>query len=93
MIVGICRFELFLPACGSLKAKRSVLSSIKRNVQNKYNVSIAEVGENDKWQRGILAVAMVSNERRLIDQAVTKIIKLIEHDGRAEIIDHLLEIQ
>jgi uncharacterized protein YlxP (DUF503 family) len=93
MLVGICHIELFLPESGSLKDKRSVLSSIKRNIQNRYNVSIAEVGENDKWQRGILGIAMVSNERKFIDQTMTAVIKVIDRDSRAEIIDHLVEIQ
>ncbi|MCH6559952.1 DUF503 domain-containing protein [candidate division KSB1 bacterium] len=92
MLVGVCRLEIFVPESSSLKSKRFVLSSIKKRIRNKFNVSVAEVENNDKWQRISLGISMVSNERKFIDMNVEEILKLIESDGRMEILSHLVEV-
>ena len=92
MLVGVCRLEIFVPEGSSLKAKRRVLSSIKKRIRNKFNVSVTEVENNDKWQRISLGISMVSNERKFIDMNVEEILKLIERDGRMEILSHLVEV-
>lgn len=92
MLVGIYQIELFIPESGSLKSKRFVLKSLKDRIRNKFNVSVAEVDENEKWQRATLGIAMVANERRFIDQVMSEIFRLVENEQEAEIISHLLEI-
>jgi hypothetical protein len=92
MFVGVLRVEIMLPQSDSLKAKRFVLSSVKTKIQNKFNVSIAEVDHNDLWQRATLGLALVTNEHKFIDQAFTKIMQFLEDDGRLEVLDHRLEI-
>jgi len=92
MLVGVCRLELFVPESSSLKSKRFVLSSIKKKIRNKFNVSVAEVENNDKWQRISLGISIVSNEQKFIDMNIEGILKLIENDGRMEILSHLVEV-
>ncbi len=92
MLVGVCQIELFVPESGSLKSKRAVLNSLKTRIRNKFNVSVAEVDNNDKWQRISLGISMISNERKFFDKICGEIFKLIEVDGRAEILNHVLEI-
>ncbi len=92
MLVGVCRLEIFVPESSSLKSKRFVLSSIKKRIRNKFNVSVAEVGNNDKWQRISLGISIVSNEQKFIDMNIEGILKLIENDGRMEILSHLVEV-
>ena len=92
MLVGIYQIELFIPESGSLKSKRFVLKSLKDRIRNKFNVSVAEVDENEKWQRATLGIAMVANERRFIDQVMSEIFRLVENEEEAEIISQLLEI-
>lgn len=92
MLVGVCKVELFVPESGSLKDKRFVLTSIKQRIRNKFNVSVAEIDGNDKWQKIFLGFAVVSNERRFIDKIFSEVFKLIENDGRAEIVNHLIEV-
>ena len=91
MFVGVCQIDLFVPESGSLKSKRFVLTSLKTRIRNKFNVSVSEVDGNDKWQRVTLAVSMVANERRIIDQTMSQILNLISQDGRCEILDHMVE--
>jgi uncharacterized protein YlxP (DUF503 family) len=54
MIVGVCTIELRLRETRSLKDKRQVLKSIITRVKNNFNVAIAEVDYQDKWQRALL---------------------------------------
>ncbi len=92
MLVGVCRIELFVPDSSSLKSKRFVLSSIKTRIRNKFNVSVSEIESNDKWQTFTLGISMVSNERKYIDRTIGEILKIIDGDGRMEIINHFLEV-
>ena len=62
MVVGVCQVSLHLPEGQSLKAKRQVLSSLKTRLCNKFNVSVAEIGDQDLWQRSFLGIACIANE-------------------------------
>ncbi|MBN1997722.1 DUF503 domain-containing protein [candidate division KSB1 bacterium] len=92
MLVGLCQIELFIPESGSLKSKRFVLSSIKQRVHNKFNVSIAEIDGNDKWQKSTLGIALVANERQYIDKVMSQILNMIEQNDQVQVIDRLMEI-
>ena len=92
MLVGVCQIDLFLPNSGSLKSKRFVLKSIKTRLRNKFNISISEVGENDKWQRATLGIAIVANSRKFIDQVTSQALNFIESQDQVELIDSQLEI-
>ncbi len=92
MLVGLYQIELFIPDSGSLKSKRFVLKSLKDKIRAKFNVSVAEVEDNELWQRAVLGVAMVSNERKFIDQVMTQIFNLVEQDDYVEITNQQLEV-
>jgi len=92
MFVGIGQVELYIPESGSLKSKRFVLKSIKTRIRNKFNVSVAEIDNNDKWQRSSLGIAVVSNDRRLVNSTLNQVFHLIEADFRIEILDQSIEI-
>jgi len=92
MLIGVCQIVLLIPGSDSLKGKRFVLSSLKTRIRNKFNVSVAEIDDNDKWQRATLGIAMVSNERRFLDQAMSQILNLIEEQDQIEIIERQIEI-
>ena len=53
-----------LAGCASLKDKRSVVKSIKDRLHNEFNVSVAETGHRDVWQRAELTACVVAAERR-----------------------------
>jgi hypothetical protein len=75
--VGVCQIELRLPENHSLKGKRQVIASIITRLQNKFNVSVAEVDSQDLWQLATLGVACVSNHRRHADEVLTNVVKFI----------------
>jgi hypothetical protein len=91
MTVGIARLTLFLPEVHSLKGKRMVLRRVKDRAQQKFNLAIAEVGENDLWQRAVLGIAVVGNGRRFVESALDEIIRFVRDE--AEVTNVEREIQ
>lgn len=92
MVVGTCRVELRIPHTSSLKGKRQILRSIKDRVRSRFNVSIAEVGYLEEWQRAILAVACVSNDAKVVDGMLNKVVNLIEDHGSALLVDYAIDV-
>ena len=87
MVVGILRIELFIPESASLKSKRFAIKSIKDRLRSRFNVSVAEVDNCDKWQRASLGVAAVSNETRHIDSIMGNVMNLVHGDRRVEVLE------
>jgi hypothetical protein len=77
MNVGVCRIELRLPENQSLKGKRQVIKSIIARLQNKYNVSVAEVDNQDRWQLATLGITCVSNHRRHADETLSNVVRFV----------------
>jgi uncharacterized protein YlxP (DUF503 family) len=74
MTVGLARVTLFVAGSHSLKEKRAVLRRVKDLVTQKFNVSIAEVGAGDVWQRAVLGLALVGNERRFVESQLDEVL-------------------
>jgi uncharacterized protein YlxP (DUF503 family) len=68
----------------SLKDKRSVMKSILKRMHNKYNISIAEVGKQDKLNQGMIGIAIVGNDavfsQKIFDQVLNEIEENYEID-------------
>ncbi len=92
MIVGVCKIELYIPETNSLKAKRKVIKSLKDRVRKKFNVSIAEVELQNLWQRAVLGVATVSNDKKQVDATFSKVISFMENTDLAIIGQYKIEI-
>ena len=93
MTIGACRVRLRLPENQSLKGKRQVLKSIIARVQAKFNVSIAEVDDNDLWQVATLGITCVSNDTRHANQVLSNVVSFIEDSHPdAEFLDYETEI-
>jgi uncharacterized protein YlxP (DUF503 family) len=89
--IAIARVTLFLGESHSLKDKRMVLRRIKDLVRGKFNVSIAEVSQNDKWQRAVLGLTLVGNERRFTESVLDEVLRFIR--GHVEIAKEERELQ
>jgi len=91
MQLGVLRIELQIPQSRSLKSKRQVLNGIKDRLRNKFNISIAEIDDNDLWQKATLGIAIVANQRRFIEQVLDKTEGYIASRPEVIIIDSLKE--
>ena len=91
MIIGLLTLDLLIPHCGSLKEKRIAIKSLKDKIRNKFNVSIAEIDFQDKWQRAQIAIVQVGNEYQYIEKKLNSVFALIEANGVIEITNHSVE--
>lgn len=92
MLVGIVKIKIYIPFAQSLKDKRKEVKSICKKVRNKFNVSIAEVEEQDVHQTIIIGFALVSNSKKKIDSSIDKILNFIEINTNGEVMDVSREI-
>ena len=92
MFVCVSRLTLEIPDSGSLKAKRQILRRVTDRVKARFNVSVAEVDENDTWNRAVIALAVVGNERRFVDEQMSKIIHFVDEMYVAPLIGREMEI-
>jgi uncharacterized protein YlxP (DUF503 family) len=89
--VGIARVTIFISKSHSLKEKRMVLRRVKDLVREKFNASIAEVGDNDVWQQGVLGITVVGNERRFVESSLDEVLRFIR--SKAEVTREEHELQ
>ena len=61
MHVAVVQCELHIPTSRSLKEKRAVLRPIVEGLRHRFQISVAEVGYQDKWQRSLIGMAVVSD--------------------------------
>ncbi len=92
MIVGVCTVELFIPDGQSLKSKRQVLSSLKERLRGKFNVSVAEVDGQDLWQKAVLGIACVANEKAYVNQVLDQVLNQIRSVPAVEVLQSRIEL-
>ena len=93
MNAGICRITIHLSESRSLKDKRRIVKSIISRLRSQYNISIAEVDDQDLWQLVTLGVACVSNHNQHVDETLSKVMNfIVSNYSELEIIDHQVEI-
>ncbi len=82
MTIGLLEVDLQFPAAQSLKDKRQVLMSLKTKLRQTFNISVAEVGDNDAWQSSMLAAVVIANEQQHANEVLSKVAAYIERfDG------------
>ncbi|HUU79822.1 MAG TPA: DUF503 domain-containing protein [Acidobacteriota bacterium] len=92
MVVGTLKIEFQLSENRSLKGKRKVVRSMVDKVKSRFNVAIAEVGSNDKWQKIELGLCAVGNDRRHIDSSLNHILSFLDSLYLAQIVKTEMEI-
>lgn len=93
MNVGTCRVKLRFPENQSLKGKRQALKSIITRLRSKFNVSVAEVDDNELWQLATLGISCVSNNKRYTNEVLSKAVNsIINGRFEIEIVDYEIEI-
>ncbi|MDY6972575.1 MAG: DUF503 domain-containing protein [Thermodesulfobacteriota bacterium] len=92
MVVGVLKVEFRLSDNRSLKGKRKVVRSMVDKVKFRFNVSIAEVGSNDKWQKIELGISTVGNDRRHIDSSLNHVLTFLDTLCLAQIVNTDMEV-
>src|SRR5438105_14685121 len=93
MVVGVLRLALVIRSARSLKEKRHALRRIIDRVRARYNVSIAEVGDNDAWQRALVGGTAVANDRSFVNEVLAKVVRDVEMLGVADLVGREMELE
>ena len=84
---------LYLPDAQSLKGKRQVARSLTAKIRSQFNVAVAEVADNDLWQRLTLGVCCLSNDNRHANEILSNVVSFVETSrDDLELLDYEIEI-
>lgn len=93
MSVGILRVKLLLPGNHSLKGKRQVVKSIVARVRNQFNVSVAELEDQDRWQVATIGVSCISSHGEQVNRVLSQVVEFISQGHwDAQLMDYQIEI-
>ena len=85
--------HLHLPACSSLKEKRGRIKPLISRLHREFNVSVAEVDLQDKWQEAVIVCAMVGNEHGHLESALQTVARWVEgHWTDGDVIDIRIQV-
>jgi uncharacterized protein len=91
MVVGVLRLTLYIQGASSLKDKRQVVRKVVDRLRSRFNVTVAEVGDNDVWQRAVIGIAAVANDRSFVNEVLDKCAR--DAGNIAEILNREMEIE
>ncbi|BCJ94102.1 hypothetical protein acsn021_16710 [Anaerocolumna cellulosilytica] len=86
MIIGTMRITIHTPWVHSLKEKRMVVKSLCAKIHNKFNVSVAEVDEQDTHQTVVLGIAGVAGDTSQADSILDHVLQYTEGNTEGEVI-------
>jgi uncharacterized protein YlxP (DUF503 family) len=91
--VGLLTIELYVPGITSLKQKRGVVKPLIARLRKEFNVSVAEIEDNDQLGHAVLGVACVSPSADYAHGLLTRVAESVA-DWRldAELVDYRIEL-
>jgi hypothetical protein len=91
--VGLLTLEIYVPGITSLKQKRGVVKPLLARLRSEYNVSVAEVEDQDQLGHAVIAVACVSASADYVHGLLTKVAESVSAWRLdAELIDYQVEM-
>ena len=91
MVIGFLHLSLRIPENQSLKGKRRVLQGLKSRLRQRFNVSVSETGNQDKWQLADLGLACIGTDRMSVNRCLNQVVQFAEKEREAELIDVQME--
>jgi uncharacterized protein YlxP (DUF503 family) len=85
MVIGLLLLDIHFPHARSLKDKRQLLHRIKERMRRKHNVAVAELDFQDKWQRTRVGLVTISNDKRIVENALNRIRTEVEETMEGEV--------
>ncbi len=93
MILAVTTWDLHLPNCHSLKEKRGVLKPLTTGLRRTLNVSVAETGQQDLWQRAEIACAVVGTARPVVEEILRAADRRVEETDGVRIVETVTEFR
>jgi uncharacterized protein YlxP (DUF503 family) len=92
LFVGTAVIDLNLPGVTSLKEKRRRLKSLLARMQNRFNISAAEVDYNDDLRMAQIGLAIATNDKAFADRVIAKAVDMIRGEPEIILTDYRTEI-
>ena len=92
MIIGILQLELRISESQSLKEKRMVLKSLKDRLRQKFNISISEIGLQDKWQGALIGIASIGTDKGYVNGLLSSVLNWVTAHRSVEVVSSQMEI-
>lgn len=92
MFVGVARIVLSIPGSRTLKDRRRVVRSFKDRVRARLPVSVAEIGDVERYQVATLGVSVVSRESARCRDVLSQAARIAGGIGDAIVADVATEI-
>jgi uncharacterized protein YlxP (DUF503 family) len=83
MWIGWIEFDILLGDVQSLKEKRSVIRPLLADIKRRYDVSVAEVGDQDQYRRSQVGAGLVAADRAHLVEVLDAVERFVA--GRPEI--------
>ena len=83
----LIKLFLHIPDAHSLKDKRRQIKSLKDRLGNRFNASVAEIDDLDKWQKAVIALCIISNDKPYLDKQYSLIEALVLEYTELELLD------
>ena len=93
MKIAVLRIRLYAPWVHSLKEKRMVVKSLLAKIRNKFQVSAAEVEDQDIHQSIVIGVAAIVPHKAQADSMMEEIAGFGEQNTEAEIVEEGWEMR
>ncbi|MDP3185367.1 MAG: DUF503 domain-containing protein [Anaerolineales bacterium] len=77
-MLGLLTLHLHLPACASLKEKRGRLKPLLARLHREFNISVAEMDLQDKWQEAVIVCALVNTDVGHIQRSLQTVARWVE---------------
>ncbi len=88
MVIAYALFDLHLPGCRGLKEKRMIVKSLKTRIRNEFEISAAEVADQDLLQRASIGVAAVGGDQPTLDAILQHVLRFVEQNLDGEILEY-----
>lgn len=86
MSIGGIRIEILIPESFSLKEKRKIINSLKQKILNNFNASIAEIDDNEFWNKSVLDIAIAAKDMYNLNERISKIKDFLMRESGIEIL-------
>lgn len=88
MYAAALRLELRFRDVQSLKEKRKVLKALQSHLQQTFDVAVAEIDHQDKWQRATLGVVMVSAQAGHLERKLHTVRSAVEARPDVDLLEY-----
>lgn len=78
-VIAAITLEVRIDHAQSLKDKRQVVKSLKDRLRDRFNVSVAEIADQDVWRHGVVAVVTVASARRVAEETAERVEREAAH--------------